>query len=337
MAERGAGGIQGPIRIVFHGRDNASFSDGFAALLEGPAEIQVLPQMLGTAAEREVFASADVLVSNRFSADLPSPAGLRLLHVPAAGYDGIDLPAVPPGAVVCNSFGHERAISEYVFAALLARCVPLADADARLRRGDWAYTSGAPERAHPEMSQMTIGLFGFGHIGKTIAQVARAFGMRVVAANRSAIAAGALVDQAFALDDPAFWSAADAIVVSLPFNSATSGIVGQKQLVAMRPDAVILNVGRGPVIDERALYEALAERRIGGAVIDTWYCYPSAAEPQPRPASLAFHELDNVVMTPHMSGWTGGTIRRRRDLIARNVMHLVAGEPLENVIRPASV
>jgi phosphoglycerate dehydrogenase-like enzyme len=236
--------------------------------------------------------------------------------------------------VVCNSFGHERAISEYVFAALLARCVPLADADARLRRGDWAYTSGAPERAHPEMSGMTIGLFGFGHIGKTIAEIAKAFGMRVVAANRSPIVAGA-VDQAFALDDLAFWSAADAVVVSLPFNAETKGIVGEKQLAAMGKDAVILNVGRGPVIDEQALYDALAARRVGGAVIDTWYRYPTEAEPQPLPASLPFHELKNVVMTPHMSGWTSGTIRRRRDLIARNVMHLVAGEPLENVIRPA--
>lgn len=255
--------------------------------------------------------------------------------MPAAGFDAIGMKAVPAGAAVCNSFGHEQAIAEFVLAALLARAVPLAEADARLRRGDWAYWAGAAGRAHAELSEMTLGLFGFGHIGRTIAGRAKAFDMTVVVANRSAVPASPLVDRAFALGDTAFWSAADAIVVSLPLTEGTQGIVGKAEFAAMRPDAVILNVGRGPVIDEQALYDALKSGQIGGAVIDTWYRYPTGDEPSVLPASLPFHELRNVVMTPHMSGWTRGTIRRRRALIARNVNHLAAGEPLENVVRPA--
>ena len=320
------------IRIVFVGDETATFTDGFAALLREPADIAVVSSALESDAERATFAAADVIVANRFSATLPHPARLRLLHVPAAGYDGIDMAAVPHAAAICNSFGHELAITEYVMAALLARCVPLTDADARLRRGDWAYWAGAPERAHPEMSEMTIGLFGFGHIGRTVAERARSFGMGVVAANRSPISSP-LVDKVFPLDDLAFWSEADAIVVSIPLASETTGIVGVAQIAAMRSDAILMNVGRGPVIDEQALYDALVARRIGGAVIDTWYRYPTAAEPTRLPASLPFHELDNIVMTPHMSGWTRGTIRRRRDLIARNVNHLASNEPLENLVR----
>lgn len=323
------------MRIVFHGAETEAFIAGFAEQIGEPSEIQLLPRQLVTDAQRAAFAAAEVVVSNHFTANNPAPAGLRLLHVPAAGYDQVDFGAVPPGAVICNSFGHEQAIAEYVMAALLARCVNLADADARLRRGDWAYWAGDPARVHPEMSEMTIGLYGFGHIGKTIAERARAFGMGVVVANRSPVAASPLFDRAFGLHDPAFWSAADAIVVSLPLSDDTKGIVGASQLAAMRPDAIVMNVGRGPVIDEQALYDALAQCRIGGAVIDTWYVYPTPDAPNPHPSALPFHELTNLVMTPHMSGWTNGTIRRRRDLAARNVNHILAGRACENVIRPS--
>ena len=110
------------------------------------------------------------------------------------------------------------------------------DADARLRRGDVGILAGAPERAHAELSEMTLGLFGFGHIGRTIAGRAKAFDMTVVVANRSAVPASPLVDGAFALGDAAFWSAADAIVVSLPLTEGTRGIVGKAEFAAMRPD-----------------------------------------------------------------------------------------------------
>jgi phosphoglycerate dehydrogenase-like enzyme len=244
------------LKIVFYGRDTEAFADELPGLLSESAEIAVVPDDLAGATDRGVFATADVIVANRFSGSVPNPRGLKLLHVPAAGFDAIDMDAVPAGAAVCNIFGHEQAISEFVLAALLARVVPLADADARLRRGDWAYWAGAPERAHAELSEMTLGLFGFGHIGRTIARRAKAFDMTVVVANRSEAPASPLVDSAFALGDAAFWSAADAIVVSLPLTEGTRGIVGKAEFAAVRPDAVILNVGRGPVIDEQALYTA---------------------------------------------------------------------------------
>ena len=103
----------------------------------------------------------------------------------------------------------------------------------------------------------------------------------------------------------------------------------------MRASAVILNVGRGPTIDERSLYEALASQRIAGAVIDTWYNYPSPDHPTILPSRYPFHELPNVVMTPHMSGWTAGTINRRKQAIADNIIRRAAGRPCVNVVRPA--
>lgn len=325
------------MRIVFHGANAASFSAGFAELIGGDAETIVLPDVLDTAADQATYASADAIVATKFSADLPRPEGLKLFHVPGAGYDAVDLDALPPAAVVCNCFGHEQAIAEYVMSALLRRAIPLDDADKRLRLGDWRYWAGAPDRVHGEIAGSTIGLLGFGHIGKAIAARAKAFEMQVHVANRSPVAPSDLVDKAYGLDQLGeFWATADAFVVSVPLTPETTGIVGATAFAAMKRSAVILNVGRGATIDEQALYDALKTERIAGAMIDTWYRYPSAADANPQPASLPFAALTNLLMTPHMSGWTNGTITRRQRTIADNIRHHFAGEPCTNVVRPAT-
>ncbi|WP_420102417.1 2-hydroxyacid dehydrogenase [Bosea sp. (in: a-proteobacteria)] len=322
------------MRIIFHGENAASFSHGFAERLGEPSEITLLPDILASEADRATYAAAQAIIGVKFDASLPVPAELKLFHVPGAGYDMVDLSLLPASAAVCNCFGHEQAIAEYVMSAILARDIPLADADSRLRQGDWRYWAGAPERVHGEIAGRTIGLLGFGHIGKAIAARAKAFEMTVHVANRSPVAASALVDRAFTLDALAdFWGSADIIVVSVPLTEETRGIVGAAAFAAMRPDAMVINVGRGPTIDEQALYEALRDKRIGGAAIDTWYRYPSAGDASPQPSNLPFQELSNVLMTPHMSGWTSGTISRRQGVIADNIRRRFAGEPLVNVVR----
>ena len=101
----------------------------------------------------------------------------------------------------------------------------------------------------------------------------------------------------------------------------------------MKQTAVIINVGRGAVIDEEALYDALHSQKIAGAIIDTWYQYPHAHNPDPLPAKKPFHTLPNIIMTPHMSGWTHGTISRRQQTIADNINRMASGTPLLNQIR----
>lgn len=321
------------MRIVFHGKNAAAFSEGFAALVGQGNEIVILPDILSTPADREAFADADIIIGTRFDASLPTPRALRLFHVPGAGYDSVDLDALPPGVVVCNCFGHEHAIAEYVMAALLQRHVPLVDADQCLRQGDWRYSASLPGQVHREMAGSTIGILGFGHIGKAVAVRAKAFGMVVHVANRSLVSSED-VDQAYSLADlTAFWGNVDSVVVTLPLVAETRGIVGPDAFAHMRKDAVLINVARGPVVDEQALYEALHGNRIAGAVIDTWYQYPTPDQPHCLPSKLPFHELTNIVMTPHMSGWTNGTIRRRQQVIADNIRLRSKGETCINVVR----
>ena len=320
------------MKIVFHGANASAFEPGFVDLLERPHDILVVSDGAATAAERDAIASADVLIGVKLDATVPKPERLRLYHAPAAGTDAIDRSRLPPAVPLCNAYGHEYAIAEYVIAAVLNRFIPFAAADRDLRKGEWTLWPSRPNTLRREMGDSTIGLLGFGHIGKAIAARAKAFGMRVTVANRSPVSSP-LVDQSFAFDQlPAFMASADTIVASLPLLPETRGVVGKEGLAAMRSDAVIINVGRGPVIDQTALYEALKARRIGGAVIDTWYAYPADIDATVRPARMPFHELDNIVMTPHMSAWTNGTVRRRQETMAENIRRLEHGEPLINLV-----
>jgi phosphoglycerate dehydrogenase-like enzyme len=323
------------MNIVFHGQNAANFRVGFDALIDPSHTIYDVSEGLTAPGERERYERAEIIVGVGFGAAQPTPKALRLFQAPAAGTDAINVSLLPAGAALCNCFGHEDAIAEYVMAALLMRYVPIANADADLRAQRWTYWAGRPHALRTELGAQTIGLLGYGHIGKAIAARAKAFGMRVHAINRSPVS-DPLVDRAFALDAlDAFMGSVDIVVVSLPQTPDTTGFVNAKALAAMRPDGLIVNVGRGPVIDEAALYDALAKKRIGGAIIDTWYVYPSASVVECAPSRFDFAALPNVVMTPHMSGWTSGTVSRRQRTMADNIARLVAGQPLLNVVKAA--
>ncbi len=320
------------LKIVFHGQNAANFRQGFEQLIDPQHQVLDLSDALDQAGERAHYETADVVIGIKLSANMPTPLKARLFHAPAAGIDAIDTALLPPTCTLANCFGHENAIAEYVMAALLMRHVPLALADQDLRQQRWTYWAGRPNALRTELGSQTLGLLGFGHIAQTVALRAKAMGMRVHVANRSRVRHAA-VDQSWGLADlQTFMGSCDAVVVSLPLTPNTQGLVNAAALGAMRADAVVLNVGRGAVIDEKALYEALQKRQIGGAVIDTWYQYPSPTQTECAPSQYDFAALDNVLMTPHMSGWTAGTVRRRQETLADNIGRLSRGEALIHVL-----
>ena len=321
-----------PLKIVFHGQNAANFRQGFDALIDPEHQIVDVSDALDQAGERAHYESADVVIGIKLNHSMPVPLKARLFHAPAAGTDAVNTALLPASCSLANCFGHENAIAEYVMAALLMRHVPLSRADQDLRRQHWTYWAGQKAALRTELGSQTIGLLGFGHIARTVALRAKAFGMRVHVANRSPVG-HASVDQSWTLDGlHDFMGSADAIVVSLPLTENTEGLVDARAIASMRPDAVLMNVGRGAVIDEKALYDALAARRIGGAVIDTWYQYPTPTQTECAPSQYDFSALDNVLMTPHMSGWTAGTVRRRQETLADNIARLSRDEPLINVL-----
>lgn len=321
-----------PLKIVFHGQNAANFRQGFDALIGPEHQIVDVSDAIDQAGERAHYESADVVIGIKLNHSMPVPLKARLFHAPAAGTDAVNTALLPASCSLANCFGHENAIAEYVMAALLMRHVPLSRADQDLRRQQWTYWAGQKGALRTELGSQTIGLLGFGHIAQTVALRAKAFGMRVHVANRSPVG-HASVDQSWTLDGlHDFMGSADTIVVSLPLTENTEGLVDARAIAWMRPDAVLMNVGRGAVIDEKALYDALVARRIGGAVIDTWYQYPTPTQTECAPSQYDFSALDNVLMTPHMSGWTAGTVRRRQETLADNIERLSRDEPLINVL-----
>jgi phosphoglycerate dehydrogenase-like enzyme len=123
----------------------------------------------------------------------------------------------------------------------------------------------------------------------------------------------------------------DVVVVSAPLNENTAGMIGAEQLRLLGPDGVLINVGRGPLVHEQALYDALASGVIWAAAIDIWYRYPSG-DGATAPSGLPFAELSNILMTPHPSGVTRDTFSGRADDIAANIGRLQRGEVLRNTV-----
>jgi phosphoglycerate dehydrogenase-like enzyme len=284
------------------------------------------------------MADVDVLVTMAFTREMAGAAGrLKLVQVPGAGIDRIDRSALGAGTWLANAYGHDTGIAEYVIGAMLTLTREFGRLDAALRRGIWAsqWAVGVPPAPlWPELAGRTVGILGYGRIGQAVARRARAFDMEVYGVRRDvARSAGdgfARVGGLELLDE--MLSRSDYLVIALPASPETRGLIGDKQLRAMKPGACLINVSRAEIVDEEALYRALAERTIMGAALDVWYRYPAAPGTQ-LPANRPFHELPNVLMTPHVSGWTDGMMAARAEVIAENIHRAVRGEPPINLIR----
>lgn len=279
---------------------------------------------------------ADVYVGPRFTEAMGAVApNVRLVHVAGAGYDGIEASALPAGAVCANTFHHESSIAEHIASVLVALRRNLIGQDAALRTGVWSSSVYSAEIRQPETLRGAVVTFlGFGHIGGAAWNLLKAFGAEGIAITRS----GAVDPQATSLR----WagsterlaealSESDILVISIPLTEETTGLVGAAELDDLGPDGLLVNVARGPVVEESALYEALKDRRIAGAAVDVWYQYP-ATDGRGEPSALPFGRLDNIIMTPHSSGVTAETFRGRAREIAENITRLSKNEPIKNVV-----
>lgn len=254
----------------------------------------------------------DVLIDGR-----PGPLldGTRLAHVvvPWAGFPPSLREALleRPHLKAYNAHYNAPFVAQHAIALLLAAAQRLVPIDAALRRGDWG------DRARPERSRHLAGgealLLGFGAIGRQLAPMLRGLGMRVSALRRLPESDEDGVRVIGPAELPAALARADALLVSLPATPATVGLIDREALGRMRPDALVVNVGRGTVIDEDALYDALASGRLAGAGLDVWWRYPDGPEAQRAtpPATRPFWELPNVVLSPHRADATDASERAR--------------------------
>jgi len=217
---------------------------------------------------------------------------------------------------------------------MLLRGVLRSEAD--MRRGVWSNVLVADDYPFGGvLAGRTLGIVGFGEIGSSVARLGSALDMKVRAVRRNP---DAPVPTGVELDwvgpDSALHellAASDVVVVTVPMSEETRGLIDATALAAMRSSAVLVNVARGPVVDEQALHDALSAGAIAGAGIDVWWRNPRDPD-APPPSHLDFTKLANVVLTPHQSGHTTEVFAQRAQDITDNVDALAEGRPLRNPV-----
>ena len=244
---------------------------------------------------------------------------LKLVALTATGVDNVDLAAArESGVAVCNLRGYCTAsVAQHVFALLLALTHRVADYQALVANGRWQEAGQFSVFPYPirELHNRVLGIVGYGTLGKAVATIARAFGMRVEIVNRPGTATA---EGRRDLDD--LLPELDVLSLHCPLTEATRGLIGRDRLARMKPDAVLINTARGALVDARALADALKDKKLGGAGIDVL-----EREPPPPGHPLLDPSIPNLIVTPHVA-WAAREARQRcLDELALNVLSFLSG------------
>lgn len=249
---------------------------------------------------------------------------LKWVHSIGAGVENLCQDVLGTGIVVTNSHVHGDVIAEHVWALVLAhaRRLPAALAGQTARRWLRDGVIGTVVR------DRTLGVLGLGTIGREVARRAAAFGMRVVGTKRTPapVEGVAQVLPPDRIDE--VLRAADVLAITLPFTGETRGTVGARELALLPRGAFVVNVGRGGLVDEQALAEAIRAGRLSGAGLDVF-------ETEPLPEGSPLWTLPGVIVTPHVGGAFAGFLDRAVPFFCENLRKYLSGEPLQNVVDPA--
>ncbi|MGC8471419.1 MAG: 2-hydroxyacid dehydrogenase [Acidimicrobiales bacterium] len=283
------------------------------------------------ATRREAIGSADAVLAWNLGRELEDPGELtqlgaaRLVQLLSAGVDEVPLNRIPADVPVASNAGaYAGPMAEHVLAMALALAKHLPQRHAALESGIF------DQSANREIRGAVVCVLGFGGIGRASARLFEALGARIRAVTRSPVEEQ-WVEWAGPVDDlETGLSGADIVVVSLPLTRATRGLVGARELSFMKPDAILINVARGPIIDEDALYRHLGEHPAFQAGLDVWWDEPRSGEPfAPR---LPFLHLPNVLGSPHNSGITETSLAEAARRAAANVVRVLDGSPPEHLV-----
>ncbi len=268
--------------------------------------------------------------------DLDACPRLRWLVIPYAGVPGSTraLLAGRAGPRVANLHHNAAVTAEMAVALLLAAAKVVLPMDARLRRGHWSGRG----RDNPAvlLAGRSALVYGFGSVGRRVGEALRGLGMEVTGVRLRLQAPR--IEGGFAVhpaaDLPGLLPRAAVLVVCAPLTDLTRGRIGAEEIARLPPGAVLVNVARGPVVEERALFEALRSRHLHSAGIDVWYRYPGAqGDPADTPPSdLPFGDLENVVMSPHRGGWLPEAEALRMRALAEALNAIARGEDPPHVV-----
>lgn len=272
---------------------------------------------------------ADVILTNKTDVTREVIAeldGLRYIGVQATGYNVVDVDAAAErGVLVCNVPAYStESVAQTVFAHLLAHTQHVRDHDVAVHQGRWSSCVDFCYWDYPliELSGLTMGIVGFGQIGRATAKIATAFGMKVVAYNRSTVKdAGDGVEM---VELERVFAESDVVSVHCQLTAETEKMIDGRLISLMKAGAMLINTSRGGLVDEGALAEALNEGRIAGAGLDVLSIEPPSAD---NPLLTA----KNCTITPHIAWATKAARQRCLTAVADNIAAFAAGEPV-NVV-----
>jgi phosphoglycerate dehydrogenase-like enzyme len=256
---------------------------------------------------------------------------LRWVHTSAVAVETLPLDELfARGIVVSNTRGVQaRPIAEHVMAVLLALAKHLPFVLEAQREHRWVQNELVGDRLPWLLPGRTLGLIGVGTIGMHVAELARAFGMRVIAMRRRPDAAPDGVEEVLGPGDlDRLLAAADVIVIAAPLTLETTNLFGPAQFARMKRGAVLINVGRARIVDHAALIEALVSGHLGGAALDV---FPQ----EPLPPDDPLWSAPNVILTPHTSGFRQGHWDEVIEVFADNLIRFRTGQPLRFRVDPA--
>ncbi|MDR7417640.1 MAG: D-2-hydroxyacid dehydrogenase [Armatimonadota bacterium] len=272
-----------------------------------------------------VAPEADVIVGWQVPDVVMARAGrLRWIHTTAAGVDGLLIPQVMDGRVrLTCSVGIHAGLPEHIMGLILAfsRRLHRAVRNQMARRWDRASIVGE------EVAGKVVGVLGLGAIGRTLAARAAAFDMRVIGTKRTVESIPHVERVLPPEQTDAVLREADYLVIILPLTPQTRGLIDARALRVMKPSAVLINVGRGQVVHEDALIDALRTGVIAGAGLDVF-------EREPLPADSPLYDMENVIITPHVAGASHTYYERAIPLFCENLRRYLDGRPMLNVVDP---
>jgi phosphoglycerate dehydrogenase-like enzyme len=256
------------------------------------------------------------------SAVLPRAVRTRWIHSLWTGVEGIIGPEMlAHPAQLTNGRGVFRwPLADWVTAVMLHFAFDLGRVIRQQQAGVWEqFVAG-------RLQGKTLGIIGYGSIGSAVAARAKVFEMTIAALRRKSKAVDPLVDQSYTgAQFKELIAASDYLLLALPITDETRGLIGPAEIAAMKPDTVLINVGRGPVVDEPALIQALESRKIRGAALDVFNV-------EPLPAGHPFYTMTNVLMSPHTADRVEGFLQPAVDAFLENLERFLEVQPLENVV-----
>jgi glycerate dehydrogenase len=300
-------------------------------ILSGRAGIK----FLSDTAKRDrasVIERADLIISwspaREFSAEeLRRADCVRLIQLVTAGAEHLPFALLPPGAIIASNTGaFAEPMAEHILGMVFSLAKRLCVNHAKLKQGEFDQkTKNRNLRGH------VFGVLGFGGIGQAAAMLMRGVGLRIFAINTGGRTTET-VDFIGTLDDLDYLlKKSDVLLVSIPLTKRTKGLIGSRELSLMQPDAILINVARGAIIDEQSLYRHLAQNPGFSAGIDTWWVEPSMGGE--FKVNYPFFDLPNFLGSPHNSSITPGTMARAVRLATQNAADFLSGGKIRGVVR----